>query len=107
MRSREKTNTSTASQPATRATAKIGVIRSVGMPSTWYTLAAPRGTPPDVIEKLRVALSEVRADASWQQLLVSQGAEALNASPRETTAFVQADKVAMTKLLGSLDLLER
>ena len=26
--------------PAIRATAKIGVIRSVGMPSTWYTLAA-------------------------------------------------------------------
>lgn len=74
---------------------------------TWYTLAAPRGTPPDVIEKLRVALSEVQADASWQKLLVSQGAEALNASPRETTAFVQADKVAMAKLLGSLDLLER
>jgi hypothetical protein len=27
-------------QPAMRAAAKIGVIRSVGIPSTWYTLAA-------------------------------------------------------------------
>ena len=27
-------------QPAIRASAKIGVIRSVGMPSVWYTLAA-------------------------------------------------------------------
>jgi hypothetical protein len=26
--------------PAMRARAKIGVIRSVGMPSTWYTVAA-------------------------------------------------------------------
>jgi tripartite-type tricarboxylate transporter receptor subunit TctC len=74
---------------------------------TWYALAAPKGTQPDVIEKLRVALSEVQADAAWQKLLVSQGAEATTLSPRETTAFVQADKVAMTKLLASLNLLER
>lgn len=75
--------------------------------STWYTLAAPKGTPPEVLEVLRKAVAEINADPVYQNLLASQGAERMDLSPAETTSFVQRDKVAMSKLLGSLNLLEK
>ncbi len=73
--------------------------------ATWYTLAAPRGTPAGVMEALRKALAEVAADPAYQKVLASQGAELLDLSPADTTAFVQQDKVAMAKLLAALGLL--
>ena len=75
--------------------------------STWYTLAAPKGTPPDVVEALRKAMADVQADPAYQTLLTSLGAERLALSPAQTTAFVQADKVAMAQLLGKLNLLDK
>jgi tripartite-type tricarboxylate transporter receptor subunit TctC len=75
--------------------------------STWYTLAAPKGTPAAVVEVLRTAMAEAQADPAYQALLTSLGAERLDMSPAQTTAFVQADKVAMTKLLGALNLLDK
>ncbi|KQP04408.1 tripartite tricarboxylate transporter substrate binding protein [Pseudorhodoferax sp. Leaf265] len=75
--------------------------------STWYTLAAPKGTPAAVVEMLRKAMADAQADPAYQALLSSLGAERLDLSPAQTTAFVQADKVAMTQLLGRLNLLDR
>lgn len=75
--------------------------------STWYTLAAPKETPPEVLEILRKAVAEINADPVYQTLLASQGAERMDLSPTETTSVVQRDKVAMRKILGSLNLLEK
>ena len=75
--------------------------------STWYTLAAPKGTPSAVVEVLRKAMAEAQADPAYQALLTSLGAERLDLSPAQTTAFVQADKVAMAQLLGKLNLLDK
>ncbi|RYZ04316.1 MAG: tripartite tricarboxylate transporter substrate binding protein [Comamonadaceae bacterium] len=74
--------------------------------TTWYTLAAPKGTPPAVLEAVRKVFADTSADPEWQKVLASQGAEQLHLSPAETTAFVQQDRAAMQKLLGSLGLLE-
>lgn len=90
-------------QVPTMAEAGIHGVES----STWYTLAAPKGTPPDVLEVLRKTLADINADPAYQNLLASNGAERMDLSPAETTSFVQRDKVAMTKLLGSLNLLEK
>jgi tripartite-type tricarboxylate transporter receptor subunit TctC len=73
--------------------------------STWYSLAAPKGTPPDVIALLSKVMKDIDADPAYQSFMASQGAERKSLSPAETTAFVRQDKEAMAKLLGSLDLL--
>ena len=52
-------------------------------------------------------MGEINADPAYIKLLDSLGAEQLMLSPVEATAFVKADKVAMTKLLGSLGLLDK
>lgn len=75
--------------------------------STWYTLAVPKGTPPDIIETLRGAVAEANADAGYQKLLASQGAERLDLSPADTTAFVRRDQEAMSALLDTLNLRDR
>ena len=75
--------------------------------STWYTLAAPRGTPPEIIATLARAVAEANADPAYQKLLASVGADRMEMTPAETTAFVQKDKAAMAGLLGTLGLLEK
>lgn len=85
--------------------AEAGVLGAA--PTTWYTLAAPKGTPPDVVEKLAATMAQIDADPTWQRFLAGIGAERMSLTPRETTAFVEADKVAMAHLLGSLNLLAK
>jgi tripartite-type tricarboxylate transporter receptor subunit TctC len=75
--------------------------------ATWYTLAAPKGTPDDIVETLRRAVAEAAADPGYQQTLATIGAERIDLSPAETTAFVQQDKAAMGKLLAALGLLQK
>ena len=75
--------------------------------ATWYSLAAPKDTPADVIELLRKAVADAASDPQYQRVLTAQGAESLDFSPAETTAFVQQDKVAMTQLLTRLQLIEK
>lgn len=75
--------------------------------ATWYSLAAPRDTPPLVLETLRKAVSEAAADPVYQRVLAAHGAELLNFSPEETTAFVKRDKAAMVNLLRSLHLMAK
>lgn len=91
--------------PQVPTMAEAGILNAES--STWYTLAAPKGTASEVMEVLRKAVAEINADPSYQKVLASQGAERMDLSPAETTLFVQRDKVAMTKLLGSLNLLEK
>jgi len=73
--------------------------------ATWYTLAAPKGTPPAVIDLLNRTLTEVQKDAAWQKFLQSQGGEEKLLTPGQTTTFVETDRSAMKTLLGSLKLL--
>jgi tripartite-type tricarboxylate transporter receptor subunit TctC len=75
--------------------------------STWYTLAAPKGTPPEIIATLAKAVAEANADPAYQKLLASVGADRMDMTPAETTAFVQRDKAAMGTLLGTLGLLDK
>ena len=75
--------------------------------STWYTLAAPKGTPPEVIAVLAKAVAETNADPAYQKLLASVGADRRELTPAETTAFVQRDKTSMVTLLGTLGLLDK
>ncbi|MBL0420801.1 tripartite tricarboxylate transporter substrate binding protein [Ramlibacter sp. AW1] len=75
--------------------------------ATWYTLAAPKGTPDRVVEALRAAVAQAGADTAYGQALAALGAERMDLSPQETTAFVQRDKAAMSQLLGTLGLLEK
>ena len=75
--------------------------------STWYALAAPRGTPAAIIRKLSEALTAINAEPEHQRFLAQQDGSIDNMTPAEVTAFAQKDKTAMTELLGALDMLAK
>ena len=75
--------------------------------STWYALAAPRGTPAAITARLADALAAINADPKQQQFLADQDAAITPMSPAEVTSFVKRDKATMTELLTSLDMLAK
>ncbi|NYE22005.1 Bug family tripartite tricarboxylate transporter substrate binding protein [Pigmentiphaga litoralis] len=72
--------------------------------STWYTLAAPKGTPPAIIDTLNKAVAAVNADPEYQKFMATQGVELMTKTPAETLTFVQHDLDTMKPLLKSLNL---
>jgi tripartite-type tricarboxylate transporter receptor subunit TctC len=66
--------------------------------ASWYSLAAPKGTPKDVIEKINKAVEAVNKDPKYRQLMDSQGVELLDTTPAQATAFVEKDKVTTTRV---------
>jgi tripartite-type tricarboxylate transporter receptor subunit TctC len=89
----------------------VPTMAEAGIPraeiSTWYALAAPRGTPPAIIAKLGDAVAAINADPKQQQFLVDQDASITPMSPTELTNFVKRDKATMTELLTALDMLAK
>ncbi|MEH3086921.1 MAG: tripartite tricarboxylate transporter substrate binding protein [Xylophilus ampelinus] len=91
--------------PGVPTMAEAGVPQAES--STWYTLAAPRGTPPAVVERLHAALAATLADPEFSRFLLAQGAERMALDPAATTAFVQEDRRRMERLLASMGSLAK
>jgi tripartite-type tricarboxylate transporter receptor subunit TctC len=57
----------------------------------WFGLFAPAQTPPAIVEKLYADFSRVLKTAEVQQMLASQGAEAVASTPAEFAKTLRAD----------------
>ena len=74
--------------------------------SVWYGIAAPKGTPPEVIEKLNRAVNTILADPKVQARLGELGGEAMPMTPDgfrklvadETEKWAKVVKFAGAKL---------
>nr|WP_315527582.1 tripartite tricarboxylate transporter substrate binding protein [uncultured Achromobacter sp.] len=75
--------------------------------ASWYSLAAPKGTPADVLQRLNQAMGRVNADAEYGKLMQAQGVDLWNMTPAEATAFVEKDQLAMRKLVESAGLMKK
>ncbi|WP_424625187.1 Bug family tripartite tricarboxylate transporter substrate binding protein [Achromobacter marplatensis] len=75
--------------------------------ASWYSLAAPKGTPVDVLQRLNDAMGRVNADAEYGKLMQAQGVDLWNMTPAEATAFVEKDQLAMKKLVESAGLMKK
>jgi tripartite-type tricarboxylate transporter receptor subunit TctC len=58
---------------------------------SWNALFAPKGTPPEVIERLNAALREVLAQPEVVARLLDMGIEAQASTPQELAGRLQAD----------------
>jgi tripartite-type tricarboxylate transporter receptor subunit TctC len=72
--------------------------------SSWYTVAAPKGTPAPIVEKINKAISSVYQRAEFRKLMDAQGAEVTAMSPEETTRFVKDDAKRTVDLIKSANL---
>ena len=89
-----------------RAIATSGPVRSASMPAvptareggiadfevtSWNALAAPAGTPPEIIDLLNRTLREILADPEVKKRMLDLGIEARGGTPAEFQARLKAD----------------
>ena len=72
--------------PAVPTTAEAGLPDYLA--SGWFALAAPKGTPKDIVEKLNKEMAAALADPEVQAKFAAQGADARVMPPAEAAKFV-------------------
>ncbi|WP_092581146.1 tripartite tricarboxylate transporter substrate binding protein [Achromobacter sp. NFACC18-2] len=75
--------------------------------ATWYSLAAPAGTPADIVQTLSDTVRRVNDDPEYQRVMQDQAIALMALSPQDATAYVQKDRADMQRLLGTLGLLAK
>uniref|UniRef100_UPI0023B8E90B tripartite tricarboxylate transporter substrate-binding protein n=1 Tax=Escherichia coli TaxID=562 RepID=UPI0023B8E90B len=75
--------------------------------ATWYSLAAPAGTPADIVRTLSDTVRAVNDDPDYRRVMREQAIELMALSPQEEDAYVAKDQADMRRLLGALGLLAK
>lgn len=75
--------------------------------ASWYSLAAPKGTPPEILQRLNDAVAKINADPEYSKLMQAQGVDLWNMTPAEASAFVEKDQAAMRKLVQAAGLMKK
>ncbi|ALX84761.1 hypothetical protein APT56_17065 [Achromobacter denitrificans] len=75
--------------------------------ATWYSLAAPAGTPADIVRTLSDAVRAVNDDPDYRRVMQEQAIALMALSPREADAYVAKDQADMRRLLCTLGLLAK
>jgi tripartite-type tricarboxylate transporter receptor subunit TctC len=78
-----------AALPDTPTTAEAGL--PAYQSSGWFALAAPKGTPKPIVDKLNKELAAALANPSVQEAFAKQGAQPMAISPEEAKKFLAAE----------------
>ncbi len=74
---------------------EVPTVAEAGVPgyqaTLWLNLAAPAGTPADIVQRLYAETAKALQDAELQQSFRAAGVEASPMSPQELAAFMQAE----------------
>lgn len=88
------------------AAPEIPTIRETGVPQLknyeligWYALAAPAGTPPDVIARIEADVKTVLAQPEVQKRMQDSGMQAAFAPGTEVASWVKADIASFRKII--------
>lgn len=89
----------------------VPTLAEAGVPgaqaATWYSLAAPAGTPPDIVQRLSSAVRAVNDDPDYRRVMQEQAIELMSLTPADADAYVRRDRADMQRLLSSLGLLAK
>jgi tripartite-type tricarboxylate transporter receptor subunit TctC len=66
---------------------------------TWYALAAPAGTPKDIVSRLNDAVTRVVQLPDVRDKFMAQGAELLSGSPQDAAAYFRAEVAKWGKVV--------
>ena len=67
--------------------------------SDWYGMGAPKGTPPQIVQKLNEEITQVIAQPSVQGRFVAMGAEAMPSSPADFRRLIAAESVKWERVV--------
>ena len=83
-------------------------IAEAGVPgydrATWFGVAAPAGTPREVLLKLNAAINAAMNDAETRDTLMKQGLEPTGATLEQFGAFVQAELTANAAIVHEMGI---
>ena len=82
----------------------VPTVEESGVPgyvvSTWESIIAPAGTPPDVVARLNKALAEVMATKEVREKMVALGLEPDGTkNPAQTAQFIRAEMAKWAKVV--------
>jgi tripartite-type tricarboxylate transporter receptor subunit TctC len=88
--------------PDTPTTAEAGLpaYKSSG----WFAMAAPKGTPKPIVDKLNKELAAAIADPAVQEAFAKQGAQPMALSPEEAEKFVAAETEKWRKVITTANI---
>ena len=72
--------------------------------AAWYGFAVPKGSPPEIVAKLREATVEAIKSPRVQASLDIEGAETVGNTPEEFAAFMQAESKRWAELIKTSGL---
>lgn len=70
----------------------------------WNALYAPRGTPPEIVQKLNAQVARLLVDPEVRQRMIDLGHEPAGGSPAELAAFAQAERQKWGPLIARAGL---
>jgi len=65
----------------------------------WYGLAAPKSTPPEIVDKLNATMTAILADPKFKARLADLGVEPMPMTPAKFTAFIASETDKWTKVI--------
>ena len=87
----------------TAAAPELPTIAEAALPnyevSLWYGLLAPANTPPAIVQRLHTEVTRIIALSAVKERWAALGAEAVNTTPEQFTAFLKTDIVKWQKVV--------
>jgi tripartite-type tricarboxylate transporter receptor subunit TctC len=65
----------------------------------WYGLAAPKGTPTEIVDKLNATMATILADPKFKARLADLGVEPMPMTPAEFSKFIGTETDKWTKVI--------
>lgn len=67
--------------------------------ASWFSLAGPARTPPEVVEKLNAAVNKLIKSGGFRDLLLKQGAGVVGGTPADSAAHLEAEVSKWSKVI--------
>ncbi|MDP1747997.1 MAG: tripartite tricarboxylate transporter substrate binding protein [Reyranella sp.] len=72
--------------------------------SSWYGVGAPKGTPPNIVDKLNSEVNIALADPAFKRQLADMGGTVLPGSPADFARFIAAEVEKMEKVIRAANI---
>ena len=93
-----------ASDKRIAALPELPTLGESGMPGfeawAWQALAAPAGTPADIVAKLNAEYRKAIGTPEIRQKMIDAGIDPLQSSPEEVSAYVKSETAKWAKVIG-------
>lgn len=72
--------------------------------STWYGVGAPKGTPPNIVDRLNSEVNAALADPAFKRQLADMGGAVLPGLPADFGRFIAAEVEKMEKVIRAANI---